>query len=346
MSRIKLVHNDTLSCESILRRMPDGGLIIICQCGDVSEPAPDNRVYAFLSYDDGETWSDGILVREEDGRAVYCTEVRVENGEIIAYLTVHNGHFIDWQCETAISSDNGKTWRKGKSIVDKFTFVRGAITMSNGEMLIPAQMYNVTEKQNEYLKANNLYVHHSFYRLPEGERLDGVESNVFIRKKGGEDFEMFRGPKQMFEKFWCWSEPTVVEIAPGKLLMLLRYCGTGFLWKSVSEDYGRTWTKAEKTDIPSPGNKSKMIMLDRGRIALIHTPNPNATPTSINNRFPLEVWISEDGGETWQTKLNVGAAPGNCSYPDGIWDEENHRLLFAYEFNRKDIYFVDMEIPE
>ena len=30
MSRIRLVHNDTLSCEAILRKMPDGGLIIVC----------------------------------------------------------------------------------------------------------------------------------------------------------------------------------------------------------------------------------------------------------------------------------------------------------------------------
>ena len=55
MSRIRLVHNDTLSCEAILRKMPDGGLIIVCQCGDTAEPAPGNRVYAFLSYDGGET---------------------------------------------------------------------------------------------------------------------------------------------------------------------------------------------------------------------------------------------------------------------------------------------------
>ena len=62
-TRIKLVHIDSLSCEPILRRAPDGGLLCVCQCGDVYEPAPGNRVRAFRSEDEGETWRDLGLVR-------------------------------------------------------------------------------------------------------------------------------------------------------------------------------------------------------------------------------------------------------------------------------------------
>ena len=70
MIRMKLVHRDTLSCEPILRRMPNGELLLVSQCGDVSEPAPGNRVYVFHSRDEGETWSRPALIREDDGRSI------------------------------------------------------------------------------------------------------------------------------------------------------------------------------------------------------------------------------------------------------------------------------------
>lgn len=340
------MHNDTLSCEAILRKMPDGGLIIVCQCGDTAEPAPRNRVYAFLSYDGGETWSDPVSVREEDGCAVYCTEVRIGDGGIIAYLTVHDGHFLDWRCETAVSRDNGRTWSRESSPVDSFAFVRGAVTLSDGSVLMPVQMYHVTEEQNRILKENGRYVWHAFYSFPEGVRTDRVLNNVLIRRRGAEVFEMHPGPELVMTENWVWSEPTVAEVSPGKTVMLLRYCGTGFLWKSTSDDMGRTWSIPEKTDIPSPGNKPKLIALGGGRTALIHTPNPKATPYSVDNRYPLEIWISSDGCKTWERKLGVGAPKGNCSYPDGIYDGGSGHLLFSYELDRKDIYFADCEIPE
>ena len=67
---------------------------------------------------------------------------------------------------------------------------------------------------------------------------------------------------------------------------------------------------------------------------------------SVDNRYPLEIWISSDGCKTWERKLGVGAPKGNCSYPDGIYDGGSGHLLFSFELDRKDIYFADCEIPE
>ena len=53
--RITLVHKDTLSCEPILRRMPNGDQLLVSQCGDVTEPAPGNRVYVFHNHNNGPT---------------------------------------------------------------------------------------------------------------------------------------------------------------------------------------------------------------------------------------------------------------------------------------------------
>ena len=46
---IKHVHRGTLCCEAIVRRMPNKELLLVCQCGDITEPAPQNRVYFIVS---------------------------------------------------------------------------------------------------------------------------------------------------------------------------------------------------------------------------------------------------------------------------------------------------------
>ena len=90
---IKLVQRELLSCEAIVRRAPNGELLLVCQCGDVTEPAPLNRVYVWHSRDDGENWSGRKLLVPEDGRAVYQTEVSVIGEEIRVYVTFHDGRF-------------------------------------------------------------------------------------------------------------------------------------------------------------------------------------------------------------------------------------------------------------
>ena len=63
MVDIKLVHTDSLSCETIFRIAPNGDYIIISQCGGNCEPAPENRVLLFRSTDKGQTWQKGVVYR-------------------------------------------------------------------------------------------------------------------------------------------------------------------------------------------------------------------------------------------------------------------------------------------
>jgi hypothetical protein len=65
------VHRDTMACEAIVRRAPDGNLLLVCQCGDKTEPAPGNRVYTFKSYDDGKTWSKPALIYPDNGTTTF-----------------------------------------------------------------------------------------------------------------------------------------------------------------------------------------------------------------------------------------------------------------------------------
>ena len=47
MDKISMVHRDSLSCEAIVRKLPDKSLILVSQCGGVTEPALENRGVGF-----------------------------------------------------------------------------------------------------------------------------------------------------------------------------------------------------------------------------------------------------------------------------------------------------------
>lgn len=120
MNHMTVIHRDTLSCEPILRRMPNGELLCVSQCGDVTEPAPGNRVVVFHSADEGKSWSGPTLIIPDTGEAVYLTEVTVFRDRVVVYLTLHNGAFLNWRSQRVESpglrihmADVGSTGGRG-----------------------------------------------------------------------------------------------------------------------------------------------------------------------------------------------------------------------------------------
>lgn len=338
MARMNLVHRDTLSCEPILRRMPNGELLIVAQCGGTTEPAPENRVYVFHSRDDGESWSAPELIRPEDGSAVYLTEVSVIGSRIIVYLTIHNGYFVDWTCERAVSEDSGYTWRFIGPIpgYETFTFPRGMIRLQDGRLMMAMQRYPVSREENERLRTQHLQVYWD-------AMVPYAANEVVVSSDEGESWEWLGGVQIPMPcekgRLWIWSEPTLVERKDGSIAMLLRWGGTGKLWYAVSADGGKTFSAPRPTEIPNPSNKPKLLRMEDGRIALIHTPNP---VQGFAGRNPLAIWLSSDELESFDEKRIIADSPGAFCYPDGI--AEGSHIRFAIERDRRDILYIDADL--
>lgn len=334
---IKLVHRNTLSCEAIVRRTKKGELLMVSQTDDVKEPAALNRVYFWLSKDDGLTWSKRQLLVPEDGRAVYQTEVTVLPTKIMVFLTYHNGHFLDFEHKIAESYDDGYTWTVSKQapFMEGFYFVRGAIMNQFNEYLLPFHLYPVSKQENDELvqAGKNIWdiktpnVKNGVIKINQYGDLISI-SDTF-------DIPLWNEDKKRF----VWSEPTVAQTGSREYSILVRVDGTGYLWKSISEDKGKTWSVAKKTNIPNPGNKAKIIQIDEHKIALVNTPK---SQIGMDNRWPLEVWISDDLMETWNYKKTLVDFTGWISYPDGFI--ENNTLYLAFEFNRHDVYFLKTDL--
>lgn len=340
MTRMKMVHRDTLSCEPILRRMPNGELLLVSQCGGVTEPAPENRVYVFHSKDEGETWSKPVLIRPEDGKAVYLTEVSVIGEKIIVHLTLHNGSFVNWTCDQVVSEDNGYTWHSIGPIpgYETYTFPRGMIRLQDGRLMMAMQSYPVDDAENARLLDNGLKVY-------QDAMVPYANNEVIVSSDEGETWQKLGGVKipMPLEKgrLWIWSEPTIVELKDGRIAMYLRWGGTGKLWYAESSDGGKNFCEAQPTDIPNPSNKPKLLRLEDGRIALIHTPNP---VQGFVGRNPLAIWLSSDELQSFDDKRIVTDFPGAFCYPDGF--AEGDHIQFAIEYNRHDILYIDADVKK
>ncbi len=345
-TQLSMIHRDSLSCEPILRRTQDGALLCVSQCGDVTEPAPGNRVYAFRSEDEGKTWSAPVSVYPECGKAVYVTEVMALDGNLDAFLTVHSGRFLNMDCVVVRSQDGGKTWTNlgAPPHFSQFCFIRGMIQTRDGKVVIPYQYFPISPEENARLVVASHNIADPLRQKAVWDaNIDHIENGVLISEDGGKHYARHTGPNISIKgetgRNWAWTEPTLAELSDGTLAMLLRVCGTGRLWKSLSRDGGKTWSEAQPTDIPNPGNKPKLIDLKDGRIALIHT--PNATQ-GFAGRNPLSIWISGDDMQTWPDQRIISDFPGAFCYPDGFY--ENGHILFTIEYNRHDILFVDHEL--
>lgn len=337
--RIKQIHTDSLSCEPILRRTESGELLCICQCGGPTEPHKENRVYVFHSKDNGETWSHAESIYPEDGQAVYCTEVSVEGKEITAYLTVHSGRFLDWKCLMMKSFDNGYTWKNYGTPphFPEYTFIRGRIHKTNGNIVIPYHYYPVTKELHDQVLNDPKIIDKCVWNT----QTPYCEAGILISEDNGKSYERYPAAQIDMSDGWIWAEPTIAELSDGKIAMLIRKCRSGYLWYTESADNGRSWSELIKTNIPNPSNKPKLIQLDH-KIALLHTPNNADIGNDTWGRYPLALWISEDDMKSWKFKAVLTEFPGAYSYSDGFY--ENKHILFTIEHNRHTILFFDVAL--
>lgn len=341
---LSLVHLDTLSVEPLVRRAPNGDLIVISTCGDIKEPGKDNRVYMFRSKDNGKTFDDGTIINPDDNKAYYSSCFVVVDNCMYVFISSHNGQFVGWENYILKSTDSGYTFmiERLKSF-PKYAFVRNMAKLSDGRLLFNYHAYPITEEMEDECLNNGKYIMSSRIKYVDNGILIGDFKNGFKKitayKMKEEDIPVWNGGLWI----WNWTENATVELEKGHLAMLFRVDKSNYLHRCDSYDFGQTWEKPYMTDIPNPGTKVFLDKTDNGDIILINSPN-NEPGFYLRRRFPFEVWISNDNMKTWYKKIQVSDYPGAYSYPDGF--VEDGHLKFVYDFNRHDIYYCDIDISK
>jgi len=109
----------------------------------------------------------------------------------------------------------------------------------------------------------------------------------------------------------------IAEISPGHILALCRRGGDyepgddGSVVKTESRDGGRTWSPGEETEFPNPNSAVDLLKLASGNLVFVYN-------HSMDERTPLRVAWSGDGGRTWPRSLDLASGDGSFSYPTAI----------------------------
>lgn len=330
-------HDDNhCCCDSTWRRLPNGQQAVFFLTGNQFEPQKDNYVALSRSSDEGETWSDPETVITNPGGAVTLSEVVIHDGVITIYLQIHDGLFDNWRTAFIRSTDNAKSWSQPETFSPQpiRSMIRTLFRTRSGEWLMPYQYYEPIngEAKGSVIRDGSIDspwngVLHA--PTPNGPWTDG---------------QRLRGARG-------WAEVNIAELSDGGLVMLSRSDGEGALLRTQSQDGGRTWSPYTRSDIPNPGSKFRLFNLSDGRIALLHNPtgitsHANSKPWCMVNRNPLALWISDDDMRSWSYRYTITDFPGMLAYPDGELDAQERFIHFAFDYNRHDVIYWKVAIPQ
>lgn len=135
--------------------------------------------------------------------------------------------------------------------------------------------------------------------------------------------------KPSFAETTVWAE--------GKRVLAVIRGGGGVVWVSTSDDYGRTWMRAQASNYPMPRAKAYLRRLSTGQLYLL---------SNFRNRDTLVVSVSRPGESTlssmWRIRHGRSGPPRfkgrakapQWSYPYGY--EHDDKLYVVYSIGKED----------
>ena len=232
-----------------------------------------------------------------------------------------------WVSYQMYSADQGRTWTKPELLsMDNPAGgpVRNKpIVLSNGWMLGPSS----DETEKDWLPRIDISANggKTFERLSSIpiNRENPLDTRTYMKGKGA-------------------IQPAVWESREGHVHALLR-TDAGYIYRSDSEDFGKTWSAARKTALP---NNNSGIDIAKCKDTLYLVMNP--VGESWGARTPLIIMKSDDNGNTFTDFCtladdmidDVHGRNGQFCYPSIA--EKDGRLFISFTYNRKSIAYCEI----
>lgn len=280
-----------------------------------------SQIARIVSSDEGKTWSDKEIIFHEDGVSLlHPSVVTFKGGKIgIAYSKMIKDVWTAFKV-FRYSTDGGQTWSDETKVSGDF------------------HEYTTGSHDRFVTLSNHLVVNVVHSVLPKGEsRVKGklLGTDLFASRDQGltwfrlndETIVNYENPYGLGE--FGFYEASLVEYEPGKLVLFGR-SATGFLLRSTSEDFGKTWSTPEKVGIQHPLAPARAELIPgTNKILLIHNPMKNLTSNrGIDDRYILASRISDDGGITWHHYKQLEYDGENqYSYPAILIDDNTVHIF-------------------
>lgn len=135
-------------------------------------------------------------------------------------------------------------------------------------------------------------------------------------------------------------QPSIL-IHPDNTLQILARSRDSSLMQSFSTDFGTTWGKLTKTNLPNPNSGTDAVTLKNGWHVLVYNP----TLPGEHGRAKLNIAISKDGLHWSDTLILENEEEGEFSYP-AIIEARDKKIHVVYTYNRINIKHVVLEQKE
>ena len=165
----------------------------------------------------------------------------------------------------------------------------------------------------------------------------------YISSDKGKTLMPYEGAEKIPTPF---DEAMAYEKLDGSIRMFAR-CIMGELAESISQDGGKTWSKAKLSGIKNPNARIYVSRTPSGKVILVNN-------DISKKRFNMTICLSDDDGETWKYKKIIDKRDPS-SYPDVDFigdkiyltydfDRNNEREILFLEFTENDIIDPSVEL--
>lgn len=223
------------------------------------------------------------------------------NGQIWLFFVLLKGiYWTDAILKAVYSEDEGHTWSKPIQMWNEKGFmVKHPPVLLHNGSLL---LPTYDEAKHETLLLTSFSPYSNWQ---EAYRFSGLQliQSVFVRQSKSRLGLFFRP----------WTEPRRI-------------------WRSHSENEGLTWSVPIRTSLPNPLSGIGALMI-KEQIALVYNPTDN------QQRYPLSISLSGDGGVSWGKPWHLEEIPYEVSYPSFLRGKNGH-IHGVYSYNRRMIKYV------
>ncbi|MCE7070868.1 glycoside hydrolase [Dyadobacter sp. CY327] len=279
------------------------------------------------SSDGGKTWSkdDRLVVENEGGMNIMSVSLlRLKSGKLALFYLRKNSVY-DCKPMMGISSDEGKTWGKPSSCIDRTEYYvlnnDRVIQLKSGRLLMPVALHKTERGKDDINQQGMLYC---YYSDDEG--------------KSWQPSAQVRNNSKMITQ-----EPGVIELKDGRVMMFAR-TDSGVQQVCYSKDKGKTWSDIEPSKIASPVSPASIARIPAtGDLLLVWNNNDGSIPATKGKRTPLTTAVSKDDGKTWEHLKNIEEDPSGSFCYTAIHFTKNDVLLAYFDWATTQITIRNLE---
>ena len=275
-----------------------------------------------MSDDNGESWSEPILVIDPHNKDLPCDRCTIVGNlwtdpldRVWLFFNQTLEHFdgrsSNWYIRCSNPDGEKPVWTDPRYIWYGETLNK-PVVLSDGEWLLPVSLW-----ARHHISPPFRDCYHELDHLRMAAVLVSNDQGETWNRRGGVVF-----PESRFD------EHMAVELDDGRLWMMGRTADG--LFETFSHDMGASWLPPRRARVQSCSARFFLRRLYSGRILLVK--HGRQAGTAAEKREDLAAFLSEDEGETWLGGFVLDER-FEVSYPDGIQAEDG-TIYISYDRNR------------